>query len=131
MKYSLISACVMATISLTTAATAKPHCGINRDVGATTKTTLVVTYDVSQCPTLSDPAGAKARICLEKEGTGSWVCNALQRSNAPTVGTNTGTMRFIGLSAGSKYRAVGWYAKKEGKEIIWRMTNSVILRTKK
>ena len=128
----IIASAVLALGSLTTsAAFASESCGVNRDRAATTKTTLVVSYNVSDCPALSDPAGAKARICLEEINSKSWACKSLHRTNAPTVGTNTGEMRFIGLKPKTKYRAIGFYAKKINSKIYWTMTNSVILRTKK
>ena len=130
MKTTLFAASIALGLSTATTAVAKPNCGFDRDKGATTKTVLVVKYDVSGCPAYSEPAGAKARICIEKEGTNRWACQTFERSNAPTVGTATGTMRFIGLKPGTNYRAIGYYAKKIGDKIHWSMTNSVLLRTK-
>lgn len=111
-------------------AVAGPTCGFNLNKEKTTRTTLVVNYNVGGCPAYSEPAGAKARVCIEKEGTNRWACRSFDRSNAPTVGTKTGKLQFIGLEAGSSYRAIGYYARKIGSEIKWVMTNSVILRTK-
>ncbi len=130
MKPALYGLCLVTAVACASSAVAGATCGVSRDKAGTTETTLVVKYNVSGCPAYSEPAGAKARVCLEKEGTNSWVCNTLERSNTPDVGTATGTMRFIGLSAGTNYRAIGYYAKKIGDKIYWSMTNSVLLRTK-
>jgi hypothetical protein len=131
MSFKTQALAAVAVLVLASPALAGATCGFSRNASETTRTTLVVNYNVSGCPAFSEPAGAKARICIEKDGTKSFVCHSYDRSNAPTVGTETGQMRFIGLQPGTGYRAKGYYAKKTGDNIRWVMTNSVILRTKK
>jgi len=130
MKYSLLGVICGLGLAVSSPAFSGASCGVKRDTGATTSTTLVVSYNMTGCPAFSEPAGAKARVCLEEVGNKSWTCKSFDRSNAPTVGTDSGTMRFIGLKPGAQYRAIGYYAKKIKDKIYWSTTNYVILRTK-